>query len=87
MPRGPNNIPQNPYPNSPIPNNASSGNRLRAGQVADPLGNIFILPRQLDMGLCQGCRNVYGGNGAHAQHQNAHNHAQAQTTPSHQVSL
>ena len=90
MSRGPNNIPQNPYSNSPIQNNAGSGGRLRAGQqVADPLGNIFILPRQLDVGLCQGCRNIYGGNGAHGhqhEHQNAHNHSHAPTAPSHQVS-
>ena len=37
------------------------GQRVRGSGVnSDPLGNIFILPRQLDVGLCQGCRNVYG---------------------------
>ena len=34
--------------------------RGNGGVAADPLGNIFILPRQLDVGLCQGCRNIYG---------------------------
>ena len=36
---------------------------------ADPLGNIIILPKQLEVGLCSGCHNIFGG-----QHQNGHHH-------------
>ena len=51
------------YSNSPLSN--SGGSRLRA---ADPMGNIFILPRQLDVGLCQCCRNIYGAKDDHHHH-------------------
>ena len=35
----------------------------------DPLGNVIILPKQLEVGLCSGCHNIFGG-----QHQNGHHH-------------
>ena len=27
----------------------------------DSMGNIFILPRQLEVGLCQNCKRLFGG--------------------------
>ena len=34
----------------------------------DQLGNIFILPRHLEVGLCQNCKKLFGGGGS--THQN-----------------
>ena len=48
-----------------IPNAYASSPQLNQGgrfrSRADPQGNIFILPRQLDVGLCHNCQHLYGG--------------------------
>ena len=51
-----NGMPQNPQYNQ-YPQYTSSISPIR-GVAADPLGNLFILPKQLDVGLCHGCRNA-----------------------------
>lgn len=44
---------------------SESGGRIRA----DPMGNIFIVPRQMDpVGVCQCCRNAYGSHDHYHQH-------------------
>ena len=32
----------------------------------DSMGNIFILPRQLEVGLCQNCKRLFGGGPHHS---------------------
>jgi hypothetical protein len=58
---------RNQYASSPQLNLQQQQQQQPGGRYAfnpswrrDPMGNIFILPRQLDVGLCQGCKNIYG---------------------------
>ena len=56
----------NPHPVNPQtqvnPHGHANSHPAPTWAGRDSMGNIFILPRQLEVGLCQNCKRLFGGN-------------------------